>query len=118
MGRRVIHFEVIGRDAPALQKFYGELFDWSIDASNPMSYGIIQPQGEGSIGGGIGPSPDGSSGMVTFYVESDDVSGDLQRVEAAGGSVVMPETKVMEDVVLGLFADPEGHVVGLVKAQS
>ena len=32
-----------------------------------------------------------------------------------GGSIVMPEMEVMEDVVIGIFADPEGHVIGLVK---
>ena len=27
----------------------------------------------------------------------------------------MDETEVMEGTVIGLFADPEGHVVGLAK---
>jgi len=42
--------------------------------------------------------------------------GDTEA-EAAGGAIVMPETQVMEGTVIGLFADPEGHVVGLLKAQ-
>ncbi len=32
-----------------------------------------------------------------------------------GGSVVMPVTD-LPMVTIGLFADPEGHVVGIVKA--
>ena len=27
----------------------------------------------------------------------------------------MEQTQVMEDTVIGLFADPEGHLVGLLK---
>jgi len=41
MGQPVIHFEVIGKDAKALQDYYSELFGWEIDASNPMGYGIV-----------------------------------------------------------------------------
>ena len=32
MGQPVVHFEVIGKDGEKLQRFYGELFDWEIDA--------------------------------------------------------------------------------------
>jgi len=49
-----------GFDAGKLQRYYAELFDWNIDASNPMSYGLVKgednPSSIGSIGGGIGQS--------------------------------------------------------------
>ena len=41
MGDPVVHFEVVGRDGPALQSFYSELFGWKISADNPMSYGMV-----------------------------------------------------------------------------
>jgi uncharacterized protein len=37
----VVHFEVVGRDGPALRAFYSSLFDWTIDAENPANYGLI-----------------------------------------------------------------------------
>jgi predicted enzyme related to lactoylglutathione lyase len=37
MGCPVIHFEIAGQDAKKLQQFYSELFDWKIDADNPMN---------------------------------------------------------------------------------
>ena len=52
---------------------------------------------------------------VTFYVGVDDVTEYLEKAASMGGSVVMPEMEVMEDVVIGIFADPEGQVIGLVK---
>jgi hypothetical protein len=30
----------------------------------------------------------------------------------------MDETEIMEGTIIGLFSDPEGHQVGLLKAQS
>src|SRR5690606_12271847 len=78
MGRPVVHFEVMGTDAAALQRFYGELFDWKIDANNPMQYGIVEREPNLNaesvgIGGGIGPGPEGYQGHATFYVEVPDV---------------------------------------------
>ncbi len=32
-----------------------------------------------------------------------------------GGKILMPETNVMEDVNISHFADPEGHIIGLLK---
>ena len=40
----------------------------------------------------------------------------LEQVTALGGSVIMPATTVMEGVTIGLLADPEGHIVGLVES--
>jgi predicted enzyme related to lactoylglutathione lyase len=78
MGQPVVHFEVIGRDAGELQRYYSELFGWQIDSDNPMRYGIVQRDGNVNadgvgIGGGVGTGPEGYEGHVTFYVEVPDV---------------------------------------------
>jgi predicted enzyme related to lactoylglutathione lyase len=97
------------------------LFGWEIDANNPMNYGIVQrdtntnPEGIG-IGGGVGAGPDGYSGHVTFYVEVPDVDAALAKAENLGGTRVMGPENVMDQVELGLFTDPEGHLIGLVKS--
>jgi uncharacterized protein len=124
MGQPVVHFEIIGRDPEKLHSYYSELFGWEIDANNPMNYGIVQRDGNVSadgvgIGGGIGgPGPDGYEGHVTFYIEVPDVEAALAKAESLGGSRVMGPEKVMEEIEIGLFNDPEGHVVGVVKTTS
>ena len=120
MGQPVVHFEVIGKDPDALQSFYSDLFGWQIDANNPMGYGIVQRDGNVTddgvgIGGGIGKGPEGYDGHVTFYIEVPDVESALAKAESIGGSRMMGPDKVMDTVEIGLFSDPEGHVVGLVK---
>jgi predicted enzyme related to lactoylglutathione lyase len=114
MPNPVVHFEVIGKDAAELQKFYGELFEWKIDTNNPMNYGIVDNGGEG-INGGVGATEQGD-GHVMFYVEVPDITAHLEKAERLGGRTIMPREEIPGAVTLGMLADPEGHVVGLVEA--
>ena len=82
-----------------------------------MGYGVVSAPSEGpGIGGGImGMGDVEPPTRVTFYVGVDDVTEYLDKAASMGGSVIMPEMEVMDDVVIGIFADPEGQVIGLVK---
>jgi uncharacterized protein len=120
MGQPVVHFEIVGADAEALQRYYSELFGWAINSENPARYGLVDRAAnvnrEGiGIGGGIGTGPEGYGGHVTFYVEVHDVEAALAKAESLGGSRMMGPEKVMEGVEIGLLSDPEGHIVGLIK---
>jgi len=112
MAQTVGWFEVMGKDREMLQRFYSGLFDWKIDDNPEMKYGMVQI--ENGIPGGIGESPDGGPGHSTFYVNVDDVGAAAQKAEELGGKTVMPATD-MPQVTIALVADPEGHVVGLMK---
>ncbi len=121
MGQPVVHFEILGKDWESLKSYYSELFGWEIDSNNPMNYGIVQcdqnvnADGIG-IGGGVGESPEGYPGHVTFYVEVPDVEAALAKAEGLGGSRIMGPLKVTEGVEIGHFGDPEGHLIGVVKS--
>ena len=117
MGNPVLHFEVMGKDATGLAKFYGEAFGWETEDLNMPGggYHMARPGGENGINGGIGGTPDGGAGHVTFYIAVDDLGDALQKVEAGGGSTVQPPMDIPNGPSIALFADPEGHVVGLVK---
>jgi hypothetical protein len=101
-----------GQGRPALQKFYSDIFDWKLDTDLPDGYGMARD--ESGFTSGIGPTRDGSAGQVTFYVHSEDPARVLRRVEELGGRVLMPLTEVAKDTTIALFADPEGHVVGIM----
>ena len=111
MANEIIHVEVTGRDGPSLQRFYGDVFGWKLDTNNPGGYGLLR---QGELTAGIGPAQDGGDGHVTFYIHADDPQAALQKVEAAGGRVVMPLTEVAPETTIALFVDPEGHLVGLM----
>src|SRR5690348_8938167 len=111
MPNPVVHWEIIGPDGLLLQKFYGDLFDWQVDANNPYSYGIVQP-GSGP-GGGIAPSPDGAR-RVSVYIEVDDLQAYLDKAARLGGTTVLPPTD-MGDFWIAMFSDPAGNITGLTK---
>jgi uncharacterized protein len=123
MGQPVVHFEIIGKDGDRLKGYYAELFGWQIDSDNQMGYGVVQREGNTNsdgvgIGGGVAGGPDRYDGHLTFYVEVPDVETALAKAEELGGSRIMGPDEVMERLVIGLFADPEGHVVGVLTNSS
>jgi uncharacterized protein len=112
MGATVIHVEVTGKDGEKLQRFYKDIFGWELDTNNPGGYGMYR-QADG-LTGGIGATQDGSAGNVTFYVHTENPQAILDKVAEKGGSVIMPLTQVAPETTVALFADPEGHVVGIM----
>jgi predicted enzyme related to lactoylglutathione lyase len=114
MANSIAWFEVLGNDYDALKRFYGELFDWSYD-EQMEGYGVVAPDGQEGLMGGIGRDPSGSGGHATFYVGVDDVQAALDKAESLGGRTLMPPMEPMPGTTIALISDPEGHVVGLVK---
>lgn len=117
MGAPVVHWEINAKDAKRLWEFYSGLFGWKVNSENPMKYGLVSTGSKLGIGGGIGQAdPNAPAPSVTFYIQVDDVQKELDKVGALGGRVVMPSTEIPNMVTFGLFADPEGNVVGLIKS--
>ena len=114
MSHPVMHFELIGKDAIALQKFYAGAFGWKL--SPPMAefgnYSLVDNEGRG-IGGGIGEGDP----RVTVYIEVDDPQGYLDKATKAGATVLIPVTTIMEGTTIAMFADPAGNATGLLKAE-
>jgi hypothetical protein len=112
MAHPIVHFEILGPDGAALQKYYADLFGWEIDTNNPANYGMVKDIPPG-IGGGVGPSQDGTA-FVTVYVQSDDLQASLDKAESLGGKKVMEPMDIPGGPSIAMFADPQGNVVGLV----
>lgn len=112
VANRIIHAEVVGKDGPLLQQFYGTVFGWHQNTGLPGGYAMTDSD-ESGIVLGTGPAPDGGNGWVTFYVGVPDIDAALAAVEANGGRTVMPKFSPAPDTSLAMFADPEGHVIGL-----
>ncbi len=119
MGQPVVHFEINGTDGERLHSYFSELFGWEVNADNPMNYGLVDREqnlsAEGvGIGGGIMGMPS-VPGYVTFYVEVPDVEAALAQAESLGGTRVMGPESPQEGLVIGMFNDPEGHLIGVIE---
>ena len=115
MANPVVHFEIMaGRNVEAVRRFYADVFEWTIDADNPMKYGVVTPVAPG-IGGGIAEASNGQS-SVTVYVHADDLPATLARIEAHGGTTTMPPMDIpFAKISIATFKDPAGNQIGLVK---
>jgi predicted enzyme related to lactoylglutathione lyase len=123
MGQPVVHFEVVGKDGDQMRSYYSQLFGWEFgDTMGPTNYAVTPRDGNVNadgvgIGGGVGTGPEGYDGHVTFYVEVPDVEAALQKAESLGGTRMMgPDEVPGVGIVIALFIDPEGHVLGLVSS--
>ena len=111
---QVIHFEIVGKDQQALQRYWSSLFGWTLNTDNPGGYGMTDHEKTGIVVG-IGGTQDGSAGHVTGYVRVADIDAILARATELGGSVILPKFSPDGSAQLALVADPEGHVVGLTE---
>jgi hypothetical protein len=114
MSNPVLHFELMGKDAVALQKFYADTFGWKL--SPPMAefgnYSLLDNEGKG-IGGGIGEGDP----RVTVYIEVDDPQAYMDKAVKAGATMLMSVITIMEGTTIAMFSDPAGNVTGLLKAE-
>jgi predicted enzyme related to lactoylglutathione lyase len=115
MSNKVVHFEILGKDGKKTQDFYSRLFGWSVDANNPMAYGMVGADSAG-IGGGLAQAQ--GSPMLTVYVEVADLATTLKKAEELGGKTVMPPMDVPGGPTIAQFQDVDGNVVGILKAGS
>jgi uncharacterized protein len=111
MGNPVVHFEVVGKDANGLQRFFANAFGWEMKPEIP-GYAMAHPNAAGGINGGVGAAPNGGPGHVTFYVEVPDLTLALGKIERLGGRRVV-EPRDVPGGSVAMFSDPEGHVIGL-----
>ena len=115
MGNAVVHFEIGGPDDAPLAAFYGGVFGWKLQPFEGGGYTLIDTNGGEGINGGIGKSQTGEP-WSTFYVAAEDLQAVLDKAESLGGKTVMPVTDFGGAVVIAMFNDPDGLLVGIVKA--
>ena len=109
----VVHWEIQSMDPARLHSFYTNVFGWKIDTNNPMGYGMVQSGGGGGIGGGIGGTQMPAS-KVLVYASVPSIESVLSLVSQNGGKTVMPRQDI-GPVVMALYEDPEGNLMGLVE---
>ena len=115
MGRPVVHWELMSKEPEKLASFYEKVFDWSVRYMPEFDYRMVDPGGQGGIGGGIvkpqreGPWP----GNMLFYIDVDDLAAYCEKIVAAGGKICVEEEQVPGMGAFSLFTDPEGRMMGL-----
>jgi uncharacterized protein len=122
---RVVHFEIPTDDQPRAKRFYAEVFGWRMQdmpaGGEAYTFAITTPVDEqlqhteaGAINGGMfqrSPQLPVTSPVVTIGVDS--IDEHIPRIEAAGGSLVVPKGEVPDMGYYAYFKDTEGNLMGL-----
>jgi len=115
----IVFFDLAGPDMAGLADFYEAVFGWSIARGTPFpGASAIAPLPVAAALPGTLRKTDAADDpqfRKVIYLGVDDVSAALTQVVAHGGAIVAPRFEVKGVVVLGLFKDPAGNVVGLVE---
>jgi len=116
MGQPVTQFQILAKDPDRAARFYATLFNWTVNADNPLGYRQLNTGSERGIQGGIWPSPPDGHSFVQLFVEVDDVAATLDRAREMGGGMVIPPSKLPGGDEMAVMLDPEGIPVGLWKS--
>ena len=118
MPNPVIHFEIGAKDRAKITEFYSRLFGWTVDANNPMNYGMTSTKnGDEGIDGGIYQQEDPNDPPgIRIYAQVDDAEAFLTKARELGGQILMPAMEVPgAGIKIGQLLDPEGNRFGVVQ---
>ena len=113
-----VWFEIPATDFGRAVSFYEQVFKVKLNSeeSGPFRMGVFPHAGEaisGCVIQGDGYSPS-AMGSVVYLNGTDDLSAPLARVEESGGKIVVPKTKISDEIgYFAQFLDTEGNRVGL-----
>ncbi|MEJ2194382.1 MAG: VOC family protein [Ignavibacteriaceae bacterium] len=116
MKNAVNWFEIPANDIDRAVKFYSTVLNTEFQQQEmmgtKMAFFTNDTDGVGgSICSGEGYTPS-AKGAKIYLNAGEDLSEPLSRVEAAGGKVVLPKTKITDEIgYMATFIDSEGNSV-------
>lgn len=118
MANAINWFEIPASNFDRAKKFYSSILAAELPTDNIMGNQMaFLPSSDGGVGGavcageGYKPTADGT---VPYLNGGEDLSSILERVEEAGGKVVMPKTQISPEIgFMAIFFDTEGNKVAL-----
>ncbi len=113
-------FEISVTDIKRAKTFYESIFGIEMPQQEMMGMQMAFFPSEdmnGKVSGSLvqGPMHKPSADGAKIYLNSNpDLSNSLSKIEAAGGKILMPKTKISDDIgFMAIFADTEGNHVAL-----
>lgn len=114
-------FEIPTNDIDRAQKFYETIFNMQmVPLDNPhIQMRLFPLENMMNVGGSITFNkefykPSATDGVVVYLNANPDVQIVLDRIEAAGGKIIIPKTQISPEYgYMAMFIDTEGNRVGL-----
>ncbi|MFM8534190.1 MAG: VOC family protein [Acidimicrobiia bacterium] len=117
MSAPVVQWQMVATNADELVKFYGEMFGWTVSSKNVLGYRQVST-GDGSIAGGMWPSPPDGNSFVQLFVGVPDVDKAAARAVELGGTIIVPPTTLPDGDTMAVLKDPCGITFGVMRYPS
>lgn len=117
MANAINWFEIPANDLKRACAFYGNVLGQEVHTQEimEMQMGFLHNGQDGGVGGalvkadGYKPSADGA---LVYLNGGEDLSTPLAKVEQSGGKVVLPKTKISDEIgYMAMFIDTEGNKI-------
>ena len=115
---RVIHFEISAHDPENTARFYEKTFGWHFHKwEGPQEYWLITTgqDGQPGINGGLMQRREPNLGTINT-IDVPALDAFAEKVEGAGGTVIIPKMAIPGVGWLAYFKDPEGNVFGMMQS--
>jgi uncharacterized protein len=113
MGKPVVQFQILSKTPDETARFYCDLFEWTVDAANPMGYRRVDTGSAEGIGGGIWPAPPQAPDFVQLFMAVDDMAATVKRAQELGAKVLIPPVTLPEGDEMAVLHDPQGISFGV-----
>ncbi|HEX3316955.1 MAG TPA: VOC family protein [Solirubrobacteraceae bacterium] len=120
---RVIHFEIHCSDLDRAQRFFEDVFGWTIDRweGSPVDYRLVTtgPDDEMGINGALVERRGEIDGQAVMgyvnTVQVADLADTQRRIADGGGEQVLDPVTIPEVGTVAYFKDTEGNVFGALQ---
>lgn len=110
MAAEIVHIEFRSANFARTTEFYARLFDWRTEQNASASY--MKLSGGALSGGWVRADLVQAPGPIA-YLAVNDLAAKLAEVERAGGRILVQKLPFAGGGEIGLFADPDGNIMGL-----
>jgi len=111
MAAEIVHLEFKSANFTRTTEFYARLFDWRTEQNASASY--MKLSGDGATSAGWVRADLVQAPGPIAYLAVDDLAAKLEEIEGAGGRVLVHRLPFAGGGEIGLFADPDGNIMGL-----
>jgi uncharacterized protein len=119
MSNRVVHFEIPCDNPEKTMRFFQEVFDWQFQQFGNEEYWsvITGDQNLPGINGGLMKKRDPKQPVVNS-IDVADMDTAIEKIEKAGGKIVVPKMPIPTVGWLAYFTDPDGNIHGVYQNDS
>ncbi|KPL74130.1 hypothetical protein ADN00_14110 [Ornatilinea apprima] len=112
----VVFWELASHDQEKTAQFFRDVFEWEINFNEQLGFYIVPERfTPEAMEGGIFTLKRARLPFIALYIQVEGIEEMAQKVEAAGGSILDPVTRLGSGSKLCLFNEPSGVTFAMIE---